>query len=76
MVDSECHIDHVDRNPIIRPAPDIILQTDSSLKGWGAKSIGGGSTGGRWNYMESLEHILSTESCIYWYYGSLQNSDK
>ena len=44
---TECHIDHVDRNPIIRPAPDIILQTDSSLKGWGAKRIGGGSTGGR-----------------------------
>ena len=51
---TECHID---RNPIIRPAPDIILQTDSSLKGWGAKRVGGGSTGGRWNYMESLEHI-------------------
>ena len=46
---TECRID---RNPVIQPALDIILQTDSSLKGWGAKRIGGGSTGGCWNYMK------------------------
>ena len=45
---------------------DIVLQTDASSAGWGAKLIGGKATGGRWSETEQNEHIniLELKACL------------
>ncbi|XP_061176076.1 uncharacterized protein LOC133185029 [Saccostrea echinata] len=43
---------------ILIPTVDIILETDSSQKGWGGCEIKSGKkTGGNWSYEEKLNHI-------------------
>ena len=41
---------------LIRQPPSMYLNTDSSLRMWGA-TTGSTSTGGNWNSLEALEHI-------------------
>ena len=42
--------------------PDIILQTDASSSGWGAKLVHGKSAGGRWAVPEMSLHINELET--------------
>ena len=42
--------------PIISPVPDMTIETDASLLGWGA-TVGETSTGGLWTEEERKHHI-------------------
>ena len=46
--------------PILPPTPDLIIETDASLLGWGAASAQG-STGGLWSEEERACHINALE---------------
>ena len=46
--------------PILPPTPDLIIETDASLLGWGAASAQG-STGGFWSEEERACHINALE---------------
>ena len=46
--------------PILPPTPDLIIETDASLLGWGAAS-GQMSTGGLWSEDERAQHINALE---------------
>jgi len=41
---------------IVQPPPDLVIETDASLIGWGAVCKGV-QTGGLWSQEEQLEHI-------------------
>ncbi|XP_040178560.1 LOW QUALITY PROTEIN: uncharacterized protein LOC120912608 [Rana temporaria] len=45
---------------IFNSHPDVIIESDASRRGWGAR-LGGTSTGGTWSRAESLLHINALE---------------
>ena len=51
---------------ICRPNPTIVLETDASLKGWGAK-LNVQKIGGRWTTVEKQEHINVLELLAIFY---------
>ena len=54
-----CNIENIHRDIQISP-PSLILETDASNEGWGAK-FGSTSTGGRWSEKEKELHINALE---------------
>ena len=45
---------------VLSPVPDLVMETDASLLGWGAV-LGGMSTSGLWSETERSQHINSLE---------------
>ena len=54
------HLQEWNGREITRPNPDLIIQSDASLQGWGAVS-NGTRTGGPWSGQERTLHINSLE---------------
>jgi hypothetical protein len=54
------HLQEWNGRSIITPAPDLIITTDSSKRGWGAV-CNGITTQGLWNLAEQTEHINALE---------------
>jgi hypothetical protein len=54
------HLQEWNGRSIITPAPDLIVTTDSSKRGWGA-ICNGITTQGLWNLAEQTEHINALE---------------
>ena len=50
------HLQEWNGKTMVIPTPDLVITTDSSLKGWGATS-NGVTTQGLWSLQESREHI-------------------
>lgn len=63
-------VDNIDNasNPITKPNPDIIMETDASGIGWGACIQGdhGRKTGGKWSKEEATQHINYLELLAVW----------
>ena len=53
-------VQHWNGRPILTPTPDITVETDASLLGWGAVS-GETRTGGLWSEEERAQHINMLE---------------
>ena len=54
------HLDAWNGRALLHPAPDLVIETDASKKGWGAVCQGV-RTGGLWSQMERTLHINCLE---------------
>ena len=54
------HLDAWNGRALLRPAPDLVIETDASRKGWGAVCQGV-RTGGLWSQMKRTLHINCLE---------------
>ncbi|XP_066300381.1 uncharacterized protein [Branchiostoma lanceolatum] len=54
------NLPHFNHRPIHCPESDVVVESDASLRGWGAFS-NGSSTGGEWSSLEGHRHINQLE---------------